>query len=394
MWESKGKVAVAGVGFSKIARNSDQSLGSLAIEACLAAVEDAGLQTTDIDGLATYPNAPFRGAGNLDGQDVVTATYLIRHLEPTPSIKWYAMTEQGGIPTAVIEATNALIAGACEYALVWRAMHQPKGTYGAVRDTAARGESQFTVPYGMGAGFQSHALTLRRYMERYGATREHLATLVVSQRANANKNEKAFFYNTPMTVEDYMTTRMIANPLCLFDCDIPVEAAGAIVLTTADRAKDLKNPPAYIAGYGQNTIHRPTMIFYVLEDYLENGASLVSKIWERSGLGPKDVDVAELYDGFSPSAMYWIEAAGFCGRGEAFEFMQDGRIELGGELPVNTHGGSLSEGRMHGIGHVVEAVLQVTGRADARQVKDAHVALITEGSPMQKGSGLLFTSEP
>lgn len=135
------------------------------------------------------------------------------------------------------------------------------------------------------------------------------------------------------------------------------------------------------------------MIVYPLEDYYENGSSLVSKIWERSGLTPKDVDVAELYDGFSPSAMYWIEAAGFCKRGEGFEFIQNGRIELEGELPVNTHGGSISEGGMHGRGHIVEAVRQVTGRAGLRQVKDAKVALITEGSPMQKGSGLLFTSE-
>ena len=185
---------------------------------------------------------------------MVTAAYIIRHLEPAPNIKWYAMTEQGGIPTAVIEAVNALAAGACNYAVVWRAMHQPTGTYGAVRETVARGESQFTVPYGFAAAFQPHALPYRRYMEQYGARREHLGALVVSQRRNANKNENAFFYHQPMTPEDYMNARMIAKPPCLFDCDIPVEGAGAIVLTTADRARDLKNPPAYIAGYGQNTI--------------------------------------------------------------------------------------------------------------------------------------------
>lgn len=393
MWSSRGKVAVAGIGCTRLVRHSERSLGTLALEACSAAISDAGLAPTDIDGLATYPDAPYRGAGNVDGVDVVTATYIIRHLEPAPSIKWYVMTEQGGIPTAVIEAVNALIAGACNYAVVWRAMHQPQGTYGAVREALARGESQFTVPYGFAAAFQSHALTYRRYLDRYGAKREHLGALVVSQRKNANKNENAHFYSTPMTLEDYANARMIADPLCLFDCDIPVEGAAAIVLTTADRARNLPNPPAYVAGYGQNTIRRPSMIVYPLEDYYENGSNLASKIWERSGLSPSDVDVAELYDGFAPSAMYWLEAAGFCGRGEGFEFIQDGRIELGGELPVNTHGGSLSEGRMHGMGHIVEAVRQVTGRAGTRQVEDAGVALVTEGSPMQKGSGLLFTRE-
>ena len=136
------------------------------------------------------------------------------------------------------------------------------------------------------------------------------------------------------------------------------------------------------------------MIVYTVVDYMQSGSSIARKIFERSGLRPKDVSVAEVYDGFAPSVFYWLESAGFCKEGEAFQFAQDGRIELGGQLPVNTHGGALSEGRLHGMGHVIEGVRQVSGRAGPRQVKDCHVAYVTAGSPMLRGAGLLFSSEP
>ena len=197
-----------------------------------------------------------------------------------------------------------------------------------------------------------------------------------------------------MTRDDYMNSRMIADPLCLFDCDIPVEGAAAIVLTTAERAKDLPNPPAYVAGYGQNTSNMPNLMVYPLLDYMETGGSIADRVWERSGMAPSDVDVALLYDGFSPSVYYWLESAGFCGKGEAHQFIQDGRIERTGQLPVNTHGGALSEGRLHSIGHLAEGVYQVTGRAGERQVPGCRTAYVTAGSPMLRGSGMLLTAEP
>jgi acetyl-CoA acetyltransferase len=296
--------------------------------------------------------------------------------------------------SAVIEAVNAIAAGACDYALVWRALHAPSGTYGAISTNQVTGPTEFTLPYGFGSPFQLHALAYQRYLSQYGATREHMASMVVNQRANANKNERAYFYDRPMTRDDYLNARMIADPLCLFDCDIPVEGAVAVVLTNAERARDLKNPPAYIAGYGQNTDPRPNLLVYTLVDYMAGGGSIAEQVWERSGLGAGDVDVAELYDGFSPSTYYWLESAGFCGLGEAFEFVQDGRIAIGGQLPVNTHGGALSEGRLHSMGHLAEGVFQITRRAGPRQVADCHVALVTAGSPMLRGSGVLLTAEP
>ena len=395
MWESKGKVAVVGTGFSKISRNPEGTLGARCIEASINAVNDAGLKLSDIDGITSYPEAPFRGAANVDGRDVVSVNFMIQNLGISSSdIQWYAEIDQGMVLSAVIEAVNALSSGACKYALVWRAMHQPKGIYGAISGNAATGPSQFQSPYGFGSAFQPHAFAYQRYMELYGAKREDMASLVTSQRAYANKNEKAFFHDTPMTREDYMNARMISDPMCLFDCDIPVEGAAALVLTTAERAKELRNKPAYVAGYGQNTSRQPSLMVYTLLNYMEGGGSISNKIWERSGLGPKDIDVALLYDGFSPSVFYWLESAGFCKQGEAHQFVQDGRIGPGGELPVNTHGGALSEGRLHAMGHLAEGVLQVTGRADQRQVSDCNAAYVTAGSPMLRGSGILVTSQP
>jgi acetyl-CoA acetyltransferase len=394
MWSGRGKTAIVGVGYSQLTRHSQKPLGLLTIDACRAALDDAGVAPEQIDGLTTYPELPALGAGSRDGEDIVSVMYLINHLRLAQDIRWYAQIEAGMIASPVIEAVNALIAGACNYALIWRALHQPRGRYGAWTSNRAAGESQFMAPYGCTSIFQWHAMQWQRYMHKYGAKREHLATFVVNSRRNANLNPRAFFYTTPMSHDDYMAARWIAEPLCLFDCDIPIEGCVALILTTAERARDLRNPPAYIAGYGQNTSRRGALFHYALDDYIACGQSLANKLWSSSGLGPKDMAAAELYDGFSPSTLYWLEAAGFCQEGEAHQFIQDGRIALEGELPVNTFGGSLSEGRLHGMGHIAEAVFQVTGRAEKRQIPNATAACAIDGSPMLRGSGIVVTKEP
>ena len=394
MWSGKGKTAIVGVGYSQLTRDSQKPLGLVTLDACRAALDDAGVAPEQIDGLTTYPELPALGAGSRDGEDIVSVMYIVNHFPLAPDIRWYAQIEAGMIASPVIEAVNALIAGACNYVLIWRALHQPRGRYGAWTSNRASGEAQFMAPYGSTSIFQWHAMQWQRYMHKYGAKREHLATFVTNSRRNANLNPRAFFYTTPMSRDDYMASRWIAEPLCLFDCDIPVEGCVALVLTTAERARDLRNPPAYIAGYGQNTSRRRTLFHYALDDYVACGQSLAHKLWSSSGLSPQDMDAAELYDGFSPSTLYWLEAAGFCKEGEAYQFIQDGRIALEGELPVNTFGGSLSEGRLHGMGHIAEAVFQVTGRAEKRQIPNAAAACAIDGSPMLRGSGIVVTKEP
>jgi acetyl-CoA acetyltransferase len=398
MWQGKGKTAIAGIGYSEISRRPQKPLGLLAIDACRAAIEDAGLRAEQVDGLATYPESPFAGAGNRDGEDVVSVNWMMNHLALAPDLKWYAQIETGMIASPMIEAVNALIADACEYILVWRALHRPRPRAAGISSGGgaprAAGDAQFISPYGGSSIVQTHALAWQRYTHRYGATREALAALALNSRRNANLNPRAFFYKEPMTRDDYFNSRWIAEPLCLFDCDVPVDGCVALILTTTERARDLANPPAYIAGYGQNTANRRTLLYYTLDDYMACGQSLANKLWAAAGLGPQDMDAAELYDGFNPSTLYWLEAAGFCAEGEGASFVQDGRIALEGALPVNTFGGSLSEGRMHGMGHIAEAVRQVTDRAERRQIPGASAVCAIDGSPMLRGSGIIVTREP
>ena len=394
-WQGKGKTAIVGIGYSELSRRPQKSLGALSLDACRAALDDAGLPAERVDGLATFPEAPFHGAGAQDGEQIVSVEYVMNHLPLAPDIRWYAQIETGLIASAVIEGVNALLAGACEYVLVWRALHNPRGRYGAWSGNRAPGDTQFMVPYGCTSIFQWHALAWQRYMHRYGATREHLATFVTNSRRNANRNPNAYFYTTPMTREDYLAARWIAEPLCLFDCDIPVEGCVALVLTTAERAADLRNTHRPISPATDRTPAAGGRCFTIRWTIIWSPAhSLAGKLWASSGLGPQDMSAAELYDGLSPSTLYWLEAAGFCGQGEACSFIQDGRIALEGELPVNTFGGSLSEGRLHGMGHIAEAVMQVTDRAEKRQVPNASAVCAIDGSPMLRGSGLVITREP
>jgi len=399
MWQGKGKTAIAGIGYSEISRRPQKPLGLLALDACRAAIADAGLDPAQIDGLATYPESPFAGAGNRDGEDVVSVNWVMNHLALAPDLRWYAQIETGMIASPIIEAVHALIAGACEYVLVWRALHRPRprpagagsGHGGPPR---ASGDAQFLAPYGASSIVQTHALAWQRYMHRFGATRDALAALALNSRRNANLNPRAFFHDEPMSRDDYFNARWIAEPLCLFDCDVPVDGCVALIVTRAERARDLSNPPAYIAGYGQNTASRRTLLYYTLDDYMACGASLANKLWQSAGLGPHEMDAAQLYDGFNPSTLYWLEAAGFCAEGEGAAFVRDGRIAIEGELPVNTFGGSLSEGRMHGMGHIAEAVRQVTDRAEQRQIPGAAAVCAIDGSPMLRGSGIIVTREP
>jgi len=390
-WHGRNKVAVAGIGFSPIERRDGTTLGALALQAAEAACGDCGLALSAIDGLATYPTAPFLGARNQDGEDTITVGFFLS--EPRlPGVTWYSQAGEGLVVTAVRDAVNALLAGACTYALVWRAMYVPPGTYGQAALREAAGHQQFTAPYGCVSPIQWHALAYRHYLETYGVRRENLATLALNSRRNANNNDHALFAGRTLSADEYHASRMIADPLCLFDCDVPVTACVAAVLTTADRARDLRHKPALVAAIGQQTTHRVETISYTLLDHIEAGKPMADRLWADSGLGPADMSAAELYDGFAPSTLYWLEAAGFCGRGEAMGFIQDGRIALDGALPVNTFGGSLSQGRLHGMGHLAEAVLQLSGRAGPRQLPDARAVAVFDGSPMLRGSGLVLTA--
>lgn len=394
MWENRCKVAVSGVGISKLSRSAEAPLAALALQAVKAAVDDARLELSDIDGLATFAKFPGAGHAIVDGISIVSVNCMMVMLK-LPKISWHCQTETVNIGGAVQEAVHALVAGACNYAVVWRACHNPPGTYRKLAGNSVQGEAQFTAPYGFGGPAQHMSVAYTRYLELNNQRREKMATLAVTQRKYANKNPDAYFYKTPLTIEDYLNSRMIAYPFCLYDCDIPIQGACAIVLTTAERARDLKPRPAYLAGYAQRTaIEVAGRVSNSLDDYMESGRSSAHLTWERSGLTPQDVDVAQIYDGFSASVLYGLESYGFCGRGEALDFIQDGRIEMDGELPLNTFGGSLSAGRLHGLWHIIEGAVQAAGRAGERQVKDAKVSFVGASAPIVAGTTFIFVGEP
>ena len=405
-FDANGEVAIVGVGRSKIGRKQDRSIGALAVESCLRAVEDAGLTMQDIDGLSTYPDGAGPGVGPEPGVSAAGLQWMVQGLG-IEQVNWWA-AGGGNISTAIGYAAQALATNCCNYVLVWRAMYQPRadafgsGTRNAARDAVREaprvsGRAAFAAPIGMGDAPTGFAPAYMRYMKTYGAKREHMAAYALSCRANANKNPVAVFYDQPMTFDDYMNCRMIADPLCLFDCDMPVDGAAALVLARTDRARDLKQPPAYLTAFGSGGWDwrlRPPE-----EWYQSTATNLGRTLWASTDLKQKDIDAIQLYDGFSPDIYWWLEGLGFCPEGTAFEWIQDGRITLEGELPVNTFGGQVSEGRLHGIGHWVEGVKQVQHRADdepgdgARQIKDAKHVLVATGM-LGHGVGVILSTEP
>ena len=392
MWDNRCKIAVSGVGFSKATRTAEIPLAAHALQAVKAAVEDSGLELSDIDGLATYPELPATGHAEVDGISIVSVNCMMAMLK-LPNLTWHIQTGSVNIGGAVQQAVNALLAGVCKYAVVWRAMHNPKGTYQNLPGTYAQGALQFTAPYGFGGPGQHMAVAYTRYLEKNNQSRDKMVTLAVTQRRHGLKNLHSYF-KVPLTPEEYFASRMVAHPFCLYDCDIPVQGAVAIVMTTAERARDLKPRPAYLAGYGQRLHFEVAGRIGSLAPYMEGGRSSSQLAWERSGFTPKDVDVAQIYDGFSASVLYGLESYGFCKEGEALDFIQDGRIELDGELPLNTFGGSLSTGRIHGLWHIIEGVLQASGRAGERQVKDVNVSFVGASAPIVQGTTFIFVNEP
>jgi acetyl-CoA acetyltransferase len=395
-------VAIVGVGHSAIGRRLQRPLGLLALDAALAAVADAGLDPRDIDGAATFPLYPGGGdAVGGDGRSHVSLSWMIRSLG-LGNVRWWAESLSGNISTAIEQAVMALAHHRCDHALVWRALHMPRtGGYQTSHAAgSARGGLAYSLPYGLSGAPMSFALTYMRYLKLYGARREHMGALAVASRKGANLNPRAYFRDVPLTMDEYLASRMIADPLCLLDCDIPVDGAGALVLARADRARDLANPPAYVTGLGQAGYLGGSAAGSIgalgpeLFDECRHTARTVGdSIWRTSGLRPEEVDGAMLYDGFAPDIYFWLEGLGFCDEGEAFEFIQDGRIEIGGRLPVNTFGGNLSEGRLHGIGHWIEGALQIQGRAGPRQIPAAQNVLVATGL-LGHGSGAMLSRSP
>ncbi|MGH7896944.1 MAG: thiolase family protein, partial [Candidatus Binatia bacterium] len=251
------------------------------------------------------------------------------------------------------------------------------------------GDFQWLVPFGAQSAANWVAMLAHRHFHEFGTTREQLSAVALTERANAARNPKAI-YAEPLTRDDYFRSRLISDPLCLYDCDVPVDGSTAVVVSRRDAARDLRRPPLGIEAIGCALRGRPSWVQF--DDLTSMPArDAAAMLWSRTDLKPADVDVALLYDGFSFLAMIWLEALGFCGRGESGPFIESGkRIALDGELPLNPHGGQLSAGRLHGYGLLHEACLQLWGEAGERQIADQpEVAAVGVGGGPFSGCLLL-----
>jgi acetyl-CoA acetyltransferase/uncharacterized OB-fold protein len=387
------RAVLSGVGRSALGRRLMVDPLSLTVDACLAAIADAGLTPEDVDGLSTYPGAA--GVGMSEGG--VMAVEEALRLHPT----W--INGGGDIPGpggAVIAAMLAVASGLCRHVLCFRTVWE--STFAALRigpgatGAGARVSGPFQewrAPFGALSAANWIGMNANQYLHRYGAPREMLGWIALNGRANAARNPAAI-YRDPMTLDDYLAARPITTPFGLYDCDVPCDASIAVIVSDASVAPDLPRPAVHVEAVGtqiteriswdQSTItHEPQVL------------GQAAHLWTRTSLRPADVDVALVYDGFTFNAISWLEGLGFCGFGEAKDWLDGGRrIALDGDLPVNPHGGQLSEGRTHGFGFLYEAMAQLRHSAGERQVPGAATAVVTTGGGTPSGVLLLRRDRP
>jgi acetyl-CoA acetyltransferase len=381
------KVCITGAGQSEVGRPSKRSALQLTVDACSRAIADAGLSPSDIDGLTTYPGR----ASDAGGFSPIGSTeaMLALGLETT----WIgASTEGHAHMSAIISAIQAIASGLCRHVLVFRTVAQATARLRSKSSTllgggkAAGGESgsrlegpnSWLLPFGALSPVNTWALYAQAYFSKYGATAEQLGAIAVNGRRMAALNPNAI-YRKPLSLDDYLASRLISSPLRLFDCDSHIDGSTAILFSHLDVARDMPRRPITIEAMGMSIggigvgLHKG--------DFTTLPADKAGDmLWSRTDLKPSDVDVAQIYDGFSIHTLLWLEALHFCGRGEAARFVEGGRrIGLDGELPLNTSGGQLSAGRFHGYGHTYEACQQLWGLAGERQVRDANVCAVANG---------------
>jgi acetyl-CoA acetyltransferase len=376
------RVSITGVGQSGVGRPMPFSPLKLTVDAGRMAIADAGLAPSDIDGLVTYPGGQNTG----DGYSPVGGTETVAALALQP--KWIASSVEGHSHMgAIAMAIHAIASGACRHVLTFRTVAQATararvhhaGVLGG-GDTAAPvwGWQGWNVPYGAMSTATLFALYAQGYRDKYGLTDEQLGAVAVNGRKMAGLNPNAI-YRKPITIDDYLSSRMISSPLRIYDCDAFIDGSTAIVLSRRDAARDLRQKPIDFESFalGMSPIgmglHRGDFSIMPIHD-------VGRTIWSKTDFKPKDMDFAQLYDGFSIHVIQWLEALQLCGLGEAASFVEGGsRIGLDGELPLNTSGGQLSAGRFHGFGHIHEACLQLWHRAGERQVKDARTGIVSNG---------------
>src|ERR1700728_2230865 len=384
--ELSGKAAIVGIGATDFSKNSGRSELRLAAEAVLDALDDAGLTPGDVDGMVTFTM-------DTDNETAVARAAGIGDL------KFFAQPGYGGGAACgtILHAAMAVATGVADCVVAYRAFNERSGMrFGQVQTRLVENadstgvDNSFSYPHGLSTPAAQVAMIAKRYMHLSGATSRDFGAISVADRKHAANNPKAYFYEKPITIEDHQNSRWIAEPLRLLDCCQETDGAVAIVVTSAERAKDLKHRPAVIeaASQGSSPDQYTMVSYYRPELGLPEMGLGGRQLWEQSGLSPSDIQTAILYDHFTPFTLIQLEELGFCGQGEAKDFVADGAVEVGGRLPINTHGGQLGEAYIHGMNGIAEGVRRLRGTS-VTPVPDVEHVLVTAGTGVPT-SGLIL----
>lgn len=371
------RVAIVGVGYSDVGRHTGMSERHHAAQAALRALDDAGLEPADVDGASSL------------GGDAIDFAWMLGMAPLT----WHL---NGGISpafsTPAIHAAMAVAAGHTDVCMAWRIMmQQPSGAALASGEaslgSASPGDTQFQHPFGVFSPTQWAGLLMQRYIHDTDATEEHFAEFAAVQRSYAGLNDDAL-QRDPMTPEEFLAAPYVSDPLRLLDCDYPCDSGSAVIFTTEERARDLRQTPVFVESSVLSATH--DMNFEVLPDMTTTSPKhCVDELFARTDLTPQDLSSAHLYDGFSVITFQWLEALGICPPGQVGPFIAEGGTRLGGALPVNTDGGAVNVGRRHGANFCIEATRQLRGQCGNRQVADATTSIWSNAVGPFSGAMLL-----
>lgn len=367
----RDRAAVVGVGHTEFSKNIGRPERTIALEAIKAALDDAGISPREVDGLVKF------SLENTFEVEVMRSLGI-------PNVRFFGDVAYGGGAGcgAVGHAAMAIAAGVAEVVVVWRARNRGSGGRPwASKSNRIGGDLQWWLPWGLSRPVDQIAMLARRHMIEFGSTEQQLGAVAVTQREYAQNNPLAMMRGKPMTMDDYLAARWISEPLRLFDCCLESDGALAVVLTTPERARHLRKPPVLVRAASQGIgPEHVVMSNYFTPNPLESpGRYAAAELWRLAGMGPEEIDVAQIYDAFSPLVLISLEEYGFVKHGEGGPFCAEGNLRPDGALPTNTSGASLSEAYVHGMNLIVEGVRQVRGES-VNQIRGCETVFVTSGN--------------
>ena len=382
----RNAAAIAGIGQTEFSKDSGRSTLRMALEAILQALADAGLKPEDVDGVV-----------KMTANNDIAEIDLLRSLN-LPNLRFFHEIPHGGGAACgtIAGAVAGVTSGMADVVITFRSLNErSERRFGQSNvGGGVGGWGQDKIPHGLVTPAQWIAMFGRRYLHEYDHTTEEFGRVSVLCRKHAATNPHAMMYERPITLEDHQSSRWITEPLRLFDCCLDTDGACAAIVVSAEKAKRLRGTPAYIVAAAQGTGSRTEMMTSYQRKSLarlEEAEATAQELYRAAELEPNEIDVAEIYDHFTPMVLMALEAYGFAERGQAPRLFREGRLELNGDLPLNTHGGHLGEGYLHGFGHIIEGVRQIRGTA-VNQVNDVKRCLVTSGTGVPT-SGIILSNE-